>query len=93
MESRTPQIDFQKYGAIFKALGHPVRLRMAAGLSCNECNVNKIAEQLQLPQSTVSQHLGILRTRGILELRREGTRTCYRVVDETVKQIIELLAQ
>ncbi len=84
-------MEYDKYSNIFKALGHPVRLHMVEGLMKNECSVNKIMEGLDLPQSTTSQHLGILKNQGILESRKEGVKTCYRVVDETVKQIMQIL--
>jgi ArsR family transcriptional regulator len=84
-------IDFEKYAEIFKALGHPVRLQMVVGLSCNECSVNEIVSRLGLPQSTVSQHLGIMRSRGILTPHKDGVRTCYRVEDELVRRIVEML--
>ena len=47
-------IDFEKDSEILKALGNPVRLKITAGLiNREECNVNKIVDELQLPQSTV----------------------------------------
>ncbi len=86
------KINFDKESDILKALGHPVRLRMVCGLMReDECNVNKMVEELNLPQSTVSQHLGILKSRGIIEPRKEGVKTCYKVVDERVKEIIGIL--
>lgn len=84
-------MDYEKDSEVLKALGHPVRLRMVEGLMNNECNVNKIMDVLDIPQSTASQHLGILKTRGIVQARKEGTRTCYRVIDERVREIIEAL--
>lgn len=60
-------IDFKNDSEIFKALGHPVRLKIVAGLLDSDgCNVNKIVAQLKIPQSTVSQHLAKLRIAGIL---------------------------
>jgi ArsR family transcriptional regulator len=43
-----------------------------------------------LPQSTLSQHLGILRNRGIIEPRKEGVRTCYRIADGRIPRILDL---
>ena len=84
-------MDYEKESAMLKALGHPIRLRMVEGLMNNECNVNKIMDVLNIPQSTASQHLGILKGRGIVVARKEGVRTCYRVVDERVRGIVALL--
>jgi ArsR family transcriptional regulator, arsenate/arsenite/antimonite-responsive transcriptional repressor len=85
-------INIKHDSDILKALGHPVRLKMVFGLIENyECNVNKMVEELKLPQSTVSQHLAILKNKGIIAFRKEGVKACYKVVDKKVLQIIELL--
>lgn len=84
-------MDYEKDSEILKALGHPIRLKMVEGLMCNECNVNKIMDVLEIPQSTASQHLGVLKNHGIVVARKEGVRTCYRVVDERVKEIVRIL--
>jgi len=84
-------INYQKDSDILKALGHPVRLKIATGLINNECNVNKIVEKLKIPQSTASQHLGILKNRGIITPRKEGVMTCYSVINKKVLKIIDIL--
>jgi ArsR family transcriptional regulator len=77
---------------LLKAMGHPVRLRIVIGLlSCHYCNVNDIVEKLKLPQSTVSQQLAVLRSRGIIAPRKEGVKTCYHVVDKRAAHIAEFL--
>ena len=92
--SRVTQLDFEKDSEILKALGHPIRLRMLCGLLLNnDCNVNKIVEEMQLPQSTISQHLGILRNKGIIKPVKDGVRTCYQVIDKRVIDVIKLLKE
>jgi ArsR family transcriptional regulator, arsenate/arsenite/antimonite-responsive transcriptional repressor len=86
-------IDYGKESQRLKALGHPVRLRMVQGLLGHECNVNKMVKALGLPQSTVSQHLGILKSRGIVEIRKEGVKTCYRVTDVRVVELMKVLSK
>jgi ArsR family transcriptional regulator len=83
--------DHNKESALLKALAHPVRLRMVEGLMGQECNVTKMVKALKLPQSTVSQHLSILKNQGIVEIRKEGVKTCYRVKDQKIAGIIKLL--
>lgn len=83
--------DYIKESELLKALAHPIRLRMIEGLLGKECNVNKMVKALGIPQSTVSQHLGILKSRGIVSIRKEGVRTCYRVADPRVKELIGLI--
>jgi DNA-binding transcriptional ArsR family regulator len=84
-------MDYRKNSDLLKALAHPVRLQMAVGLLANECHVDKMVQKLNLPQSTVSQHLGILRNQGILEVRKEGVKTCYRVINPKVIELLKIL--
>ncbi len=86
-------LDYEKMSALLKALGHPVRLRMVEGLLHHECNVNKMVRALKLPQSTVSQHLGILKSRGVVRIRKEGVKTCCRVADAKVARLLKVLGQ
>ena len=84
-------VNYEKFSETLKALAHPARLKMVAGLLKNECNVAQIQKVLGLPQSTISQHLRILKNADIIKGRREGTRTCYRVVDARVRKIVETI--
>ncbi|MBD3245646.1 MAG: ArsR family transcriptional regulator [Candidatus Omnitrophica bacterium] len=49
-----------------------MHLKIVPGLSRQTCNVNQLAEKLRLPQSLVSQHLALLRSRGILAPEKKG---------------------
>lgn len=83
--------DYYEKSEILKAIAHPVRLCIVRGLIDNQCNVTKMQECLNLPQSTVSQHLTKLKAAGIIEGERNGLEICYKVVNEDVKKIIEAL--
>ena len=77
---------------ILKAIAHPVRLCIVNGLMSDEgCNVSKIQSCLELPQSTISQHLAKLKSAGIVEGRRNGLEVNYYVVNEYVKKIVKIL--
>jgi DNA-binding transcriptional ArsR family regulator len=85
-------MDYLKDSGILKALGHPVRLQIVAGLlNKNECNVNTMVSRLNVPQSTVSQHLGVLKSRGIISANKKGVETCYFIADERVREILKIL--
>jgi DNA-binding transcriptional ArsR family regulator len=86
-------MDYDQNSELLKALAHPVRLRMVAGLLSKECHVDKMVQSLNLPQSTVSQHLGVLKSRGILTVRKEGVKTCYRVSDKKVAALLKVLGK
>ena len=82
----------EKFAEIFKALAHPIRLKIVCGLiKKEECNVSIMVEKLGLPQPTVSQHLTILKSAGIIEGYRKGTQICYKVTNETTKKLIKVL--
>ena len=84
-------INYEKVSETLKALAHPARLKMVAGLLKDECNVAQIQKVLGLPQSTISQHLRILKNADIIKGRKEGTKICYRVIDERVRKIVQII--
>jgi len=78
---------------IFKALGDPVRLRLFHLLSLkDELCVCHLTAALELPQSTVSRHLGVLRHAGLVETRRDGKWMHYRLADGIAHHLAALLA-
>ena len=74
----------------FKGLGDPVRLRILDFLDGGERSVGEIVEHLNMPQNTVSMHLGCLRWCGYVSTRREGRFIFYSLGDAKVTQIIRL---
>lgn len=77
---------------LLKTLGHPVRLRIAAGLADNKCAcVKEIWECLEMPQAIVSQHLKVMKQNGVLVSRRDGAKMCYSLKTEMIKQLVMLL--
>lgn len=61
-----------------KALAHPARLSIARLLAeRDECVCGEIVDDLPLAQSTVSQHLKVLKEAGLVQGTVEGRRTCY----------------
>ena len=84
-------VNYEKISETLKALAHPARLKIVIGILKDECNVAKIQKVLGLPQSTISQHLRVLKSAGIIKGRKEGTKTCYRVVDVQVREIMQIV--
>lgn len=83
---------FKKKAELLKVLAHPVRLCIVQGLmSRDDCNVSHIQNCLEMPQSTISQHLAKLRSTGIIEGRRCGLEVYYRVINEDARKIVRLL--
>ncbi len=83
--------DYTAEAEILKVLGHPVRLKIVAGLCSKECNVKYIWECLGLPQATVSQHLALLKNKGIISGKRDGVEVHYSVINPLARKIIEIL--
>jgi len=73
----------------FKALGDPTRIRILHLLAQKEYSVNKIAETLDLRQSTVSHQLRFLKNLRLVTYRREGTTLFYAIDDEHVMHILK----
>jgi len=80
--------DYDRESEILKVLGHPIRLKIVAGLMSQSCNVKKIWECLGLPQATVSQHLALLKNKDIISGRREGVEVFYQVTSPEAKRIV-----
>lgn len=83
--------EFGNEAEILKVLGHPIRLKIVAGLCTQECNVKHIWECLGLPQATVSQHLALLKHKGIIEGTRDGVEVRYTVVSPFVRRLMGII--
>ena len=90
----TIKVNFDEDSEFLKALAHPIRLKIVTGLlNGQDCDVNTMVSNLKLPQSTISQHLSILKNRGIVFFRKDGVRACYRIVDKRVEALLKTLGK
>lgn len=88
--------NYQEVSEILKkVLGHPVRLCIVDGLLRNKgCNVSFMQSCLNIPQSTVSQHLAKLKSAGIIVGERNGLEIKYKVVNQiTIDLVTSLFAE
>ncbi|WP_024614380.1 metalloregulator ArsR/SmtB family transcription factor [Clostridium sp. Ade.TY] len=84
--------ELEKQAEFLKVLAHPVRLCIVRGLMKKDsCNVSFMQECLDMPQSTISQHLQKLRSVGIIEGERNGLEVNYKIKDKKVEEIIKIL--
>jgi DNA-binding transcriptional ArsR family regulator len=87
-----PSSDLELLGQkaeLLKAIAHPIRLCIIRGLLREgECNVNNIQACLDIPQSTLSQHLAKLRSAGIVKGRRHGTEIFYQVANQEIARVV-----
>jgi DNA-binding transcriptional ArsR family regulator len=84
-------IELSQFKAeFFKALAHPVRVRILDELRGGAVSVNDLCGRLNLEQSTVSQQLGVLRSRSIVTGRKEGQSVFYSVRDPEIFALLDV---
>jgi ArsR family transcriptional regulator len=77
------------HGQICYALREPVRILMLFVIGEEGRYVNEISELLEIPQSTASRHLAVLRERGLVETERQGTSIKYRLTNVHILSILD----
>ncbi len=81
----------EELAEFFKALSHPVRLKIISILIEGKQCVKNLGEVLNMSQPSVSQHLSILRSRGIVGWKREGSIICYYIKDDRILKLYDLI--
>lgn len=80
--------DIDKATKALKAMAHPLRLKILCALKNQELSVLEIVNQVGSSQSNISQHIDILRIKGIVESKRNGNRILCRVKDAKILKLI-----
>ena len=89
--SPAPSPHLQSFKAeFFKALAHPIRIRLLEVLRDGQRSVQELQARLDLDQSIVSQQLAILRAKHIVTARKEGTTVRYEVRDPLVGDLLDV---
>lgn len=83
--------DIAKATKCLKAMSHPLRLKILCILGHGPASVQEIVEQVGTTQSNVSQHLAILRDKGLLTFDKRANRVFYRIDDERTLKLIEMI--
>jgi DNA-binding transcriptional ArsR family regulator len=83
--------DIDRASRSLKAMSHPLRLKILCTLGDQEVSVQDIVERVGTSQSNISQHLAILRDKGILSSRKDANRVFYKVVDSRTLQLISMM--
>lgn len=76
-----------------KTLASAKRQMILAALRDGESTVTEIQERTAIPQATLSQHLAILRSAGIVRTRREGNRIFYTITNPKIIQAFDLITE
>jgi len=78
------------YVRIYKALAHPIRIKIVRTLRDGPLCVCTLNENVDFSQSNLSQHLKILKDAGILKSEKEGIRILYSIKDDEVKNVLDI---
>lgn len=85
--------DIERASRSMKAMSHPLRLKILCTLGEREFSVQDIVEEVGTSQSNISQHLAILRDKGILSSRKDANRVYYRVSDARTLRLISMMRE
>jgi DNA-binding transcriptional ArsR family regulator len=85
--------DIDRASRSLKAMSHPLRLKILCTLGGEEVSVQDIVDQVGTSQSNISQHLAILRDKGILTSRKDANRVFYRVSDNRTLKLICMMRE
>jgi ArsR family transcriptional regulator len=85
--------DIERASRSLKAMSHPLRLKILCTLGDEEVSVQDIVEHVGTSQSNISQHLAILRDKGILAARKDANRVYYRVGDARTLRLIGMMRE
>lgn len=85
--------DIERASRSLKAMSHPLRLKILCILGEREVSVQDIVGNVGTSQSNISQHLAILRDKGVLASRKDANRVYYRVGDSRTLQLIKMMRQ
>jgi ArsR family transcriptional regulator len=85
--------DIEQAARCLKAMSHPLRLKILCTLGSDSISVQDIVSQVGTSQSNISQHLAILRDKGILACRKEANRVYYRVDDARTLKLIGMMKE
>jgi DNA-binding transcriptional ArsR family regulator len=83
--------DIEIASRSLKAMSHPLRLKILCTLGSQEVSVQDIVDNVGTSQSNISQHLAILRDKGILASRKDANRVFYRVGDARTLRLIGMM--
>ncbi len=80
--------DIEKATRALKAMAHPLRLKILCALKDDELPVLEIVKKVGSSQSNISQHIDILRTKNIVESRRNGNKILCKIKDIKVLKLV-----
>ncbi|MDD2761068.1 MAG: metalloregulator ArsR/SmtB family transcription factor [Methylomonas sp.] len=83
--------EINRASRCLKAMSHPLRLKILCVLGDKAISVQDIVDQVGTSQSNISQHLAILRDKGILDFKKDANRVFYYIDDKRVIHLIQMM--
>ncbi len=93
MDKKMEEKIFEMHAEVCKSMANPVRLKIMSLLREGEKSVEELRKQLELPKANLSQHLGLLRQRGIVSSRRAGLNIYYKVTNPKMIKACDILRE
>lgn len=85
--------DYEALARLFAALGSELRLQILARMLDGEYCVQELGEHLDRSQPNISQHLAVLRERGLVIARRRGQNVCYSLANGGLADVLRTAAE
>lgn len=85
--------DIREASDALKAMAHPLRLKILCLVGQHELMVQEIVEAVGTSQSNISQHLAVMRERGLLASRKEANKVFYRIDDPRILKMIGMMRE
>ena len=93
LQEKQIQNDVETAARSMKAMSHPLRWMILCKLGEDEFSVQDIVDNVGTSQSNISQHLAILRDKGILSARKSANKVFYKVSDHKTLKLIEMMRE
>ena len=87
------QEHIEQAARALKSISHPLRLKILCVVGDQDVCVQQIVSAVGTSQSNISQHLAILRDKGVLQTRKDANRVYYRIADPRTLQLIALMRE
>jgi ArsR family transcriptional regulator len=85
--------DIREASDALKAMAHPLRLKILCLVGNDELMVQEIVGAVGTSQSNISQHLAVMRERGLLSFRKEANKVFYRIEDPRILKLIGMMRE
>ena len=87
------KVFFKKHADFCKFMGSSKRLEILSLLKDEELCVDDLAKKMGVPIANISQHLAVMRDKGIVEVRRSGVKMFYKISDIRIVDVCSLMSK